>query len=81
MKPTTLLLALLASYVLPLPAMAAETPGAARPAGADNFYRSPTVTGERVSFHNQYQMEVVGTLYRPHGLPRGGRAPAGPIGR
>lgn len=77
MKPTTLLLALLASYVLPLPAMAADTPGSARPAGADNFYRSPTVTGERVSFHNQYQMDVVGTLYRPGPASRQPRARRG----
>ncbi len=80
MKPTTLLLALLAGHLLPLPAFAADVPVAARATGADNFYRSPTVTGERVSFHNQYQMEVVGTLYRPRGLPRGSRAPAVVVG-
>lgn len=80
MKPTTLLLALLASHFLPLPAMAADAPAAARPTGADNFYRSPAVTGERVRFQNQYLMEVVGTLYRPHGLARGSRSPAVVVG-
>lgn len=80
MKPTTLLLALLASQILPISASAADVRSAARPAGADNFYRSPTITGERLSFHNQYQMEVVGTLYRPQGLTGGRRAPALVVG-
>lgn len=80
MKPTTLLLALLAGQIFPLPASAADMPVTGRATGADNFYRSPTVTGERVSFHNAYQMEVVGTLYRPAGLPRGSHAPAIVIG-
>ncbi|MBB4124881.1 hypothetical protein GGR77_000152 [Xanthomonas translucens] len=80
MKPTTLLLALLASLYLPVSAMAADAPADTRPAGADNFYRSATVTGERVSFRNQYQMEVVGTLYRPQGLARGSRSPAVVVG-
>lgn len=76
MKTTTLLFALVASYLVPHTALAAEAPVAGAPAGADNFYRSPTVFGERVSFHNQYQMNVVGTLYRPQGLDRSSRAPA-----
>ncbi|MBD8643176.1 alpha/beta hydrolase [Stenotrophomonas sp. CFBP 13724] len=76
MKTTTLLLALVASYLVPHTALAADAPAAAAPAGADNFYGSPTVSGERVSFRNQYQMNVVGTLYRPQGLDRGSRAPA-----
>lgn len=80
MKPTTLLLALIASHFVPQPAVAAEAPVAARTAGADNFYRSTSVKGERVSFLNQYQMEVVGTLYRPQGLTHGGRAPAVVVG-
>lgn len=80
MKPTTLLLALLASQILPLSASATELQAAARPAGTDNFYRSPTVTGERVTFRNQYQMEVVGTLHRPQGLTGGKRAPAVVVG-
>ncbi|MBT2766261.1 alpha/beta hydrolase [Stenotrophomonas sp. ISL-67] len=80
MKSTTLLLALAASHFVPHVALAADAPTAARPVGADNFYKSTRVTGERVSFRNQYQMEVVGTLYRPRGLPRDGRAPAVVVG-
>lgn len=80
MKSTTLLLALIGSHFVPQSALAADAPVAARTAGADNFYRSTSVTGERVSFRNQYQMEVVGTLYRPQGLARDGRAPAVVVG-
>lgn len=80
MKTTTLLLALVASHFASHSALAADAPAAARTAGADNFYRSGSVKGERVSFRNQYQMEVVGTLYRPEGLGRGGRAPAVVVG-
>jgi len=80
MKPTTLLLALIASHFVPQSAVAAEAPVAARTAGADNFYRSASVKGERVSFRNQYQMEVVGMLYRPQGQVRGARAPAVVVG-
>ncbi|MFT4089896.1 MAG: alpha/beta hydrolase [Asticcacaulis sp.] len=36
--------------------------------GADNFYRSDQVTVQRVSFQNQYGMEVVGHLFKPNGL-------------
>ncbi|TDB29533.1 alpha/beta hydrolase [Stenotrophomonas sp. ATCM1_4] len=80
MKRTTLLLALLASLYLPTSAMAADIAAPVQPPGADNFYRSPTVKGERVTFQNQYQMEVVGTLYRPQGVPGGSRAPAVVVG-
>jgi hypothetical protein len=38
--------------------------------GADNFYRSPTVTGQRVTFRNQYDMKVVGTLFTPSGFDK-----------
>ncbi|WP_315388374.1 alpha/beta hydrolase [uncultured Stenotrophomonas sp.] len=77
MKRTTLLLALLAGHLVPHAAFAADVP---TPAKADNFYKSATVTGERVTFRNQYQMEVVGTLYRPQGPGRGQRAPAVVVG-
>jgi fermentation-respiration switch protein FrsA (DUF1100 family) len=80
MKRTTLLLALLAGHIVPHAAFGADTPTVANAAGADNFYRSATVTAERVTFRNQYQMEVVGTLYRPQGLDRGDRAPAVVVG-
>ena len=80
MKPTTLLLALLASPLVPHSAWAADAPAATRITGSDNFYRSDRVTGERVRFKNEYQMEVVGTLYRPKGLERDSRAPAVVVG-
>lgn len=37
----------------------------AKPEGADNFYTSPNVTMEKVTFLNQYKMEVVGNLFMP----------------
>lgn len=80
MKPTALLLALMASHFVPHSAFAADATSPTRTAGADNFYKSPRVAGERVRFRNQYQMEVVGTLYRPQGLGRGDRAPALVVG-
>lgn len=57
MKRLALLLALAASSFTTL--------GATMPTGADNFYKSDTVTIERVTFKNQYHMEVVGNLVRP----------------
>jgi fermentation-respiration switch protein FrsA (DUF1100 family) len=80
MKPTTLLLALVASHLVPVTVQAADAPTVATPTGADNFYQSGTVSGERVSFRTQYAMNVVGTLYRPAGLAHDGRAPAVIVG-
>lgn len=37
----------------------------ALPEGADNFYRSGAVNLQKVSFHNQYGMQVVGNLFLP----------------
>jgi fermentation-respiration switch protein FrsA (DUF1100 family) len=36
--------------------------------GADNFYKSEKVIAEKVSFKNQYQMNVAGNLYIPEGV-------------
>lgn len=47
---------------------------------ADNFYRSATVTARKVSFHNQYQMQVVGDLFTPKDLNRNAGHPAIIIG-
>ncbi|HBN9511468.1 TPA: alpha/beta hydrolase [Pseudomonas aeruginosa] len=41
------------------------------PAGADNFYKSDKVTIEKVTFKNQYQMNMVANLVAPKGLDRG----------
>lgn len=38
--------------------------------GADNFYTSDTVTVEKVSFKNQYDMNIVGNLFVPNELDR-----------
>ncbi|RUR43643.1 alpha/beta hydrolase [Vreelandella populi] len=46
------------------------------PVDADNFYQSDSVTVERVSFDNQYQMEVVGNLVVPNNLDRSVSSPA-----
>ncbi|MDR2961270.1 MAG: alpha/beta hydrolase [Stenotrophomonas sp.] len=80
MKRTTLLLALVACSVAPFAASAAPAPTGGIPAGADNFYKSNTVSGERVNFVNQYKMNVVGTLYRPRSLRSGTHAPAVIVG-
>lgn len=36
--------------------------------GADNFYKSDKVTQKKVTFKNQYQMNVVGNLFMPEGM-------------
>lgn len=38
--------------------------------GADNFYTSDLVTVEKVTFKNQYQMEVVGNFFIPKNLDK-----------
>lgn len=48
------------------------------PKGADNFYKSDTVTVEKVTFKNQYNMQVAGNLVSPKG--RSGRYPAVIVG-
>lgn len=44
--------------------------------GADNFYKSDKVTTERVTFRNQYQMNVVGNLFTPKGMDPKAKNPA-----
>ncbi len=48
-----------------LPAMGADMSN-----GAANFYKSDKVTMQRVTFKNQYQMEVAGNLFIPKHLDR-----------
>jgi len=38
--------------------------------GADNFYQSAQVTQHKVTFNNQYQMQVAGNLFIPNTLDR-----------
>ncbi|MDZ5633683.1 alpha/beta hydrolase [Janthinobacterium sp. GMG1] len=47
---------------------------------ADNFYRSATVAARKVSFNNQYQMQIVGDLFMPKDLNRNTKHPAIIIG-
>jgi fermentation-respiration switch protein FrsA (DUF1100 family) len=44
--------------------------GAEKPAGADNFYQSEKLTSRKVTFKNQYKMEIAGNLYVPKTLDR-----------
>ena len=44
--------------------------------GADNFYKSDKVTVEKVTFKNQYHMNVVGNLFKPKGLDLKAKSPA-----
>lgn len=48
--------------------------------GADNFYQSDNVTREKVTFKNQYQMGVTGTLFRPKEASKTARLPAIVVG-
>ncbi|MGO4741822.1 alpha/beta hydrolase [Serratia quinivorans] len=44
--------------------------------GADNFYRSDKVTQQKVTFKNQYQMNVTGNLFMPKESTPNARYPA-----
>lgn len=44
--------------------------------GADNFFKSDKVTVQKVSFKNQYQLNVVGNLFIPKGLDSATLSPA-----
>lgn len=46
------------------------------PADAANFYVSEILTVEKVSFKNQYNMQVAGNLYRPKSLEQNTKSPA-----
>lgn len=72
MRALTLLFGLLIS------AFAASAADMSR--GADNFYQSDKVTREKVSFKNQYQMGVTGTLFRPKTASQTARLPAIVVG-
>ena len=44
--------------------------------GADNFYKSDKVTGQKVTFKNQYDMTVAGNLFTPKNLSKGAKSAA-----
>lgn len=73
-----ILLASLGLLSLPAgPALAAEAlKSPAIPAGADNFHKSASVTVQKVSFKNQYNMQVTGNLVTPKSLNGKAKAPA-----
>ncbi|HDS9358578.1 TPA: alpha/beta hydrolase [Enterobacter chengduensis] len=48
--------------------------------GADNFYKSDRVTQQKVTFKNQYQMNVVGNLFIPKAIGQNAKIPAIVVG-
>lgn len=48
--------------------------------GANNFYTSDRVAVQKVTFRNQYRMNVAGSLFIPRNLDRGARHPAIVVG-
>jgi hypothetical protein len=48
--------------------------------GAANFYTSDKVTVRKVTFKNQYQMNVAGNLFTPNNLDRNAKTPAIVVG-
>src|SRR5690348_3081993 len=44
--------------------------------GADNFYKSDALTMQKVTFKNQYKMDVAGDLFIPKTLDLNSRHPA-----
>jgi len=68
MKKLIMLLGLLVST---LSAAAADMSN-----GADNFYKSDRVASQKVTFKNQYKMDIVGNLFVPKNLDRSKKSPA-----
>lgn len=48
--------------------------------GADNFYRSDKVTAQKVTFKDQYNMAVAGSLFVPKNLNQNAKSPAIVVG-
>ena len=69
------LITLLALMIGSLPAAAQDMSD-----GAANFYKSDKVTVQKVTFKNQYQMNVAGNLFIPNALNRNARNPAIVVG-
>lgn len=59
---------------------AANLPAGDMSNGADNFYASDQVTVEKVTFKNQYGMDVTGNLFVPKNLDRNAKNPAMVVG-
>jgi fermentation-respiration switch protein FrsA (DUF1100 family) len=69
------LITLLALTIMSLPATAQDMSD-----GAANFYRSDKVTVQKVTFRNQYQMNVTGNLFVPNAMNRNARNPTIVVG-
>jgi fermentation-respiration switch protein FrsA (DUF1100 family) len=54
--------------------------GADMSRGADNFYKSDKVTLQKVTFKNQYAMQIAGNLYVPKGMNPKAKSPAIVVG-
>ncbi len=54
--------------------------GADMSGGADNFYKSDKVTQQKVTFKNQYQMDVTGNLFMPKDRDKNAKYPAIVVG-
>lgn len=65
------LIMLLALMITSLPATAQDMSN-----GAANFYKSDKVTVQKVTFKNQYQMNVTGNLFVPKDMNRNAKNPA-----
>ncbi|KHT12515.1 alpha/beta hydrolase [Pectobacterium carotovorum] len=72
MRKLTMLLGLLISSFAAI--------GADMSNGADNFYKSDKVTQQKVTFKNQYQMNVTGNLFIPKGINQNAKNPAIVVG-
>jgi fermentation-respiration switch protein FrsA (DUF1100 family) len=68
------------TFILILLASSFTAKGADMTNGADNFYKSDRVTLHKVTFTNQYQMNVAGNLYIPKGVDPAARNPAIVVG-
>lgn len=51
-----------------------------KPSDADNFYKSDKVTVQKVTFPNQYKMDVVGNLFMPKDMKNDQKYPAVIVG-
>lgn len=69
------LITLLGLLIFSFPAIGADMAD-----GANNFYQSDKVTARKVTFKNQYQMNVAGNLFTPKHLNRNAKNPAIVVG-
>ena len=73
------LVACTSASALPASSTAKLAPGD-KANGADNFYASESVNIQKVTFKNQYKMNVVGNLFVPKDLKASAKTPAIVVG-